>query len=41
MKSSGLALSDRQLRDLLVTKLELVTPEDFDKASGIAAWPRP
>jgi type IV pilus assembly protein PilB len=36
VKSSGLALSDRELRDLLVTELELVTPEDFDKAAGIA-----
>ena len=36
MKPGGLALSDRELRDLLVTELELVTPEDFDKAAGIA-----
>jgi hypothetical protein len=34
VKSSGRALSDRELRDLLVTELELVMPEDFDKASG-------
>ena len=36
MKPIGLALSDRELRELLVTELELVSPEDFDKASGIA-----
>ena len=36
MKASSLALSDRELRDLLVTELELVSPEDFDKAAAIA-----
>ena len=37
MKPVGLALSDRELRDLLVTDLELVTPEEFEKAIGVAA----
>jgi type IV pilus assembly protein PilB len=37
VKPTGLALSDRELRDLLVTDLELVTPAEFDKAVGVAA----
>jgi type IV pilus assembly protein PilB len=37
VKPAGLALSDRELRDLLVTDLELVTPEEFEKAVGVAA----
>ena len=35
-KTSGLALSDRELRELLVTELELVTATEFDKATGAA-----
>jgi len=37
VKPSGLALSDRELRDLLVTDLELVTTDDFDRSVGVAA----
>ncbi len=37
MKPSSLALSDRELRDLLVTDLELVSADDFDKSVGVAA----
>lgn len=36
MRPAGIALSDRELRDLLVTDLELVTAEDFEKAVGVA-----
>jgi type IV pilus assembly protein PilB len=37
VKPTGLAISDRELRDLLVTELELVTPDEFDKAVGVAS----
>jgi type IV pilus assembly protein PilB len=37
MKTTGLAVSDRELRDLLVTELELVTQAEFEKAAGAAA----
>ena len=36
MKGIGLALSDRELRDLLATELELVTQDEFEKAIGVS-----
>ena len=36
MKMSGLAVSDRELRDLLVTDLELITQAEFDKGASAA-----
>jgi type IV pilus assembly protein PilB len=36
VKSIGLALSDRELRDLLVTELELVTADEFEKAVAVS-----
>jgi type IV pilus assembly protein PilB len=36
VKPSGLALSDRELRDLLVTDLEIVTEAEFEKAVSAA-----
>jgi hypothetical protein len=36
VKQAVLALSDRELRELLVTDLELVSPAEFDKAVSAA-----
>jgi type IV pilus assembly protein PilB len=36
MKPAGLAVSDRELRDLLVTDLELVTQAEFEKGASAA-----
>jgi len=32
MKTTGLAVSDRELRDLLVTDLEIISQDEFERA---------
>jgi type IV pilus assembly protein PilB len=36
MKTTGLAVSDRELRDLLVTDLEIISQAEFEKAAAAA-----